>query len=100
MVGAADYYFNDSGWYPRTREIPVYAKASDWVMGELKMCFSSESAGNSELTALVCDAGSMENHTLNVTFWGPLTTERPKLWECERGREVGREREWSITCRL
>lgn len=94
-IGAllVEIYITESGWYPRTREVVVSAKANNRVTGELKMCFSSETPGKDELAYLTCDSGTAENHTLNVTFWGPITTEAPKVWKCERGVT-------SLTCRL
>lgn len=87
------YYFNDSGWYPRTREVTIFAEAAKWVPGELKFCFSSEDPTRSELTSLECDSDTGESHLLNVQFWGTITTERPKVWKCER-------EETSLICKL
>ena len=85
----------DSGWYPRTREVVVFADAAKWVPGELRMCFSSEGSAKDELLSLACeiDRDTGETHTLSVRFWGPITTERPKVWKCQR-------EETSLTCKL
>jgi hypothetical protein len=61
------------------------------------MCFSTDGSIKYELIALGCptnnDKDTGESHTLNVKFWGPITTERPKLWKCQR-------EETSLTCKL
>jgi hypothetical protein len=97
LIGGLNYYFTESGWLPRTREIVVYAEAAKWVPGELRECFSNEGSAKDELLALECpmefEKNADETHTLTVKFWGPITTERPKLWKCER-------EEKSLTCRL
>ena len=82
-----------SGWYPRTREIIVYAEASKWINGELKPCFSKGTPEKSELTSIVCDSDTNESHALNVRFWGSITTDGPKLWKCRRD-------ETSVSCKL
>jgi hypothetical protein len=85
-----------SGWIPRTREVPVYAKASGWVQGEIKTCETFASKQKDELTVLVCDEDDRmldEHHTLQVKFWGPITTDRNKEWKCVREPA-------SLTCRL
>src|SRR6266478_1377098 len=92
---AIAYYFTESGWYPRTREVNVYCKAHDWVNGELQTCYSFKSTdktADGELTALSCSAND-ESHLLNVKFWGPITADGEIIWKCERLT-------FSITCKL
>jgi len=92
-VGCLDGYFTKSGWYPRMREVPVTFKAYTWVAGELKSCYSASSPEKGELALLVCDSNTEETHSMNVKFWGTITTERDKIWKCER-------EETSLTCKL
>src|SRR5216683_7100259 len=40
VVASIDYYFNDSGWYPREREVEVFFKANKWIDGEIQTCYS------------------------------------------------------------
>jgi hypothetical protein len=94
IVVAITYWFvNDSGWMPRTREVNVYAHASNWITGELKICTSSSTEEKNELKYLSCGSELYEIHTLTVKFWGPITTDRDKTWKCER-------MESSLTCKL
>ena len=87
------YYFTESAWFPRTREVPVYANVFTWVTGELKTCYSELTPSKDELAYLVCDAEAKDYHLLKVRFWGTITTEREKSWKCER-------EEASLTCKL
>ena len=89
---AVHYYTNESGWVPRNREIEVYVHASNWVVGELKICRSLPTEDKAELTVLFC-SDDAESHTLKVKFWGPITADRNKMWKCER--EFA-----SLTCKL
>jgi hypothetical protein len=92
MVG---YYVEESGWYPRAREIHVHFKPYQWITGELATCHSYANAQgpkDDELTSLYCSSED-ESHMLRVRFWGPINADRDKLWECER--EVA-----SVTCKL
>jgi hypothetical protein len=85
-----------SGWIPRTREVPVYAKAQTWVQGEIRTCETFASKQTDELTVLVCSEDDRmldEHHTLRVRFWGPILTDRNKEWKCVREPA-------SLTCRL
>jgi hypothetical protein len=85
----------ESGWIPRTREVPVYARVSGWIQGEIKTCETLATKQRGELAVLVCfdDTNLAEHHTLQVKFWGPITTERNKEWKCVRETA-------SLTCRL
>ncbi len=96
VYAVVDEVVGKSGWIPRTREIPVYVKAQDWVRGEIKSCVSFASKERKEIGTLVCDDGSRvldESHVLPVRFWGSITTERNKDWKCTRESA-------SFTCRL
>jgi len=96
LMGAVyvNLYFTESGWFPRTREVSVYVNAFTWVTGEMKTCYSSETAEKGELTFLSCDSGASQDiHLLRVKFWGTITTEKNKVYKC--GRE-----ESSLTCKL
>jgi hypothetical protein len=97
LIAACLYgWVYESGWYPRTREVGVFFVPSKWVVGELKTCYSHPSEQRAELTALFCEnytTSPDEYHLLNVTFWGTITTERDKIWKCERGQS-------SLTCKL
>jgi hypothetical protein len=44
-------------------------------------------------TCNILGAATGETHTLNVKFWGLITTERMKMWKCRR-------EETSLTCNL
>jgi hypothetical protein len=88
-----NYYITESAWFPRTREASVIVKAPAWVIGELRTCISLSTPEKGELTALVCDYNTDEVHSLNVKFWGTITTERDKVWKCER-------EEASLICKL
>jgi hypothetical protein len=90
---AYDWYFNESGWLPRSREVEVLARVSNWVTGELKICVSAATDDKEELKYLTCGNESNESHTLAVKFWGPITTDRDKIWKCQR-------EESSLTCKL
>jgi len=88
-----DWYVTESGWMPRTREIEVYVHASNWVAGELKICHSFSTGRKDELKSLFCANDRNESHTLMVKFWGPITTDRDRIWKCEREQS-------SLTCKL
>jgi hypothetical protein len=87
IVGAVvSGVIEESGWIPRTREISVYLRVTDWMTGEIKTCISAATKEKQELEVLACvdDDTSSEHHTLPVKFWGPITTERRKEWKCVR----------------
>jgi hypothetical protein len=93
IAATIDWYVNDSGWLPRTRDIDVYVRTSDWVTGESKMCSSATTKEKGDLHGLACGDQFRESHTLTVKFWGPITTDRDKIWKCKRD-------ESSFTCYL
>jgi hypothetical protein len=64
-----------------------------WVTGELKTCISNPTPEKADLITLVCDYDTDEVHSLNVKFWGAITTDRFKSWKSER-------EEASLTCKL
>jgi len=84
----ADWYFTDSGWYPREREVAVFFKANQWLDGEIKTCYSGKSTTQydpeAELTAISCPLEGNESHVLRVKFWGPIRADREKVWKCKR----------------
>ena len=90
-----DEIIEKSGWIPRTREVSVYVKSENWMIGEIKPCASLASKEKKEIGVLLCDQDQMlfEPHVLQVKFWGPITTERNKEWKCARESA-------SLTCRL
>jgi hypothetical protein len=53
----ADWYFNESVWYPREREIEVFFKAHQWIEGEIQTCYSGKSnpkAPDNEIKTISC----------------------------------------------
>ena len=91
---AIAYYFIESGWYPRTREVIVYCKAHDWVNGELQICYSSQGeTPDGELATISCSTNRDESHLLRVKFWGPIRADKDRVWKCERLPS-------SLTCKL
>ena len=95
--GLISWYFADSGWYPRQREVQVFFKAHNWIDGEIQTCYSAVTAApktpDGELQAIFCSSEESESHVLKVKFWGPITGEKNKVWKCERFQS-------SMTCRL
>src|SRR5712692_9924085 len=89
------WYFNESGYYPREREVAVFFKAHQWIEGEIQTCYSeaTEKTPDAELTAISCSLEGNEFHVLKVTFWGPIKADKKKIWKCERSRN-------SMSCRL
>ena len=96
-VISLDYYFNESDWYPRKREIEVFFKAHQWIDGEIQTCYSAQSTTpktpDAELTAISCANEQNESHVLNVKFWGPIKADKNKVWKCERSQAT-------MTCKL
>jgi hypothetical protein len=96
IVGGIVYLFvENSGWIPRTREVSVYVKPENWIVGEIKSCASLQSKEKEEIGVLLCDQNQMlfEPHVLQVRFWGPIKPDRNKEWKCTREAA-------SLTCRL
>lgn len=97
LIASVNYYFTESGWYPRTREVNVYFKAQEWVNGELRTCYSfspsDQKTADDELAALFCGTNRDESHLLRVRFWGPIGADKDRTWKCERETS-------SITCKL
>jgi hypothetical protein len=92
----AAYYFNESSWYPREREIEVFFKAHQWIDGEIKTCYSDQSkpSTDGELTFISCGGIELnESHLFRVKFWGPIKADKSKVWKCERSQT-------GMTCRL
>jgi hypothetical protein len=90
VVSLLNWYVNESGWMPRAREVNVYFHS--WITGELKRCHSLSTAGKEELTSLFCANEINESHTFRVKFWGTITTDRDRIWKCER-------EEASVSCK-
>jgi hypothetical protein len=91
-----EYYFNESGWYPRQREIEVFFKAYQWIDGEIKTCYSDQSRTSKtdgELTFISCGFELNESHLFRVKFWGPIKANKNKVWKCERSQSA-------MTCSL
>jgi hypothetical protein len=86
---------SESGWVSRTREVSVYFPSENWLTGEIRTCTSLESKQRQEIGVLLCDHSQTlsEPHTFPVKFWGPITTDRNKIWKCTREAA-------SLTCRL
>jgi hypothetical protein len=90
----ADWYFNDSDWYPREREIEVFFKAHQWIEGEIQTCSSGQSAiPDIEIKTISCSLELNESHVMRVKFLGPIKADKNKVWKCERSQSA-------ITCRL
>lgn len=91
------YYFTDSGWYPREKEVEVFFKAQQWIDGEIQTCYSAQSTTpktpDAEITAISCSFEQTESHVLRVKFWGPIGADRGKVWKCERSQSA-------MTCKL
>jgi hypothetical protein len=83
----------ESGWLPRTREVVMYVRSEQWMMGEQKTCYSFSTKEKTDLDSLYCETDPKESHALNVKFWGAISTERDKIWKCER-------QETSVVCKL
>jgi hypothetical protein len=89
-----EYYFNESGWYPREREIEVFFKAHQWIEGEIQTCSSVKSTTpDDEIKAISCSSEFNESHVLRVKFWGPIKADTYKVWKCERSQTT-------MICRL
>jgi hypothetical protein len=90
-----DWYFTDSKWWPREREIEVYFKANQWVEGEIKTCLSNKTitSHDPEIKTISCSTELNEFHVLKVTFWGPIKADSNKMWKCQRSQS-------SMTCTL
>ncbi len=97
VATSLEYYFNESGWYPREREIEVFFKAHQWIEGEIQTCYYDQSTTpktpDAEVTAISCSNEQNESHLLNVKFWGPIKADKNKVWKCERSQAT-------MTCRL
>jgi hypothetical protein len=91
------WYFDESHWYPREREIPVFFNASQWVEGEIKTCNSGKATTpqdpDAEIKNIFCSLEPNEFHVLKVKFWGPIKADRDKAWKCERSQPI-------MTCSL
>jgi hypothetical protein len=94
-VPIISYYYNESPWYPREREVAVFFEAHQWIEREIRTCYSeaTEKTPDAELTAISCSLEGNEFHVLRVKFWGPIRADRHKAWKCERSQT-------SMTCRL
>jgi len=111
-----DWYVNKSGWMPRTREVDVYFDS--WTTGELKPCYSFSTPGKEGLKSLFCSNNQTtamatalahkyggyavdkdgariddEFHMFRVKFYGAVTTDRDRIWKCEREQA-------SVSCKL
>jgi hypothetical protein len=82
------WYFEESGWYPREREVQVYFKAREWLDGEIQTCYSNayttDKGPGAELKQIVCTFNVDESHVLRVKFWGPIKADKNRVWKCER----------------
>jgi len=96
-ITCIDYYFNESSWYPREREVEVFFKAHQWIDGEIQTCFSVQSTTpktpDAELTTISCSSEKNESHVLRVKFWGQIKADKTKMWRCERSQSA-------MTCSL
>jgi hypothetical protein len=96
-VMCLDWYFDESDWYPREREIEVFFKAHQWIEGEIQTCYSSHEVGrkdpNAEIKVIYCSSEQRESHVLRVKFWGPIKDDKDRVWKCERSPTA-------TTCRL
>ncbi len=94
---SVEYYFNESDWYPREREIEVFFKAHQWIDGEIQTCSSLQSTTpktpDAEVTMISCSSEQNESHVLRVKFWGPIKADKNKAWKCERSQSA-------MTCSL
>jgi hypothetical protein len=92
---SVNYYFNESSWYPREREVEVFFKPHQWIDGEIKTCYSDQTkkTTDGELISISCGFEQDESHVLRVKFYGPIKAEKNKLWKCERSQT-------GMTCRL
>jgi hypothetical protein len=92
-----EYYFNESSWYPREREVEVFFKAHQWIDGEIQTCYSVQSTTpktpDAEVTIISCSYEQNESHVLKVKFWGPIKADKKKVWKCERSQSA-------MTCSL
>lgn len=95
-ISFISWFYEESGWCPKQREVEVFFKAHQWIDGEIQTCYSSVSATvkntDAELTALACSSDT-ESHVLKVTFWGPIRADKNKIWKCERSSTT-------MTCKL
>lgn len=91
------YYFDESRWYPREREVEVFFKAHQWIDGEIQTCHSVKSTTpktpDAEVTMISCSSEQSESHVLRVKFWGPIKADKNKVWKCERSQSA-------MTCSL
>jgi hypothetical protein len=96
-VVSIQYYFTDSGWYPREKEVDVFFKAHEWIDGEIQTCYSAQfttpKTADTEIATIACSFDPSESHVLRVKFWGPIRADRNKVWKCERSQSA-------MTCRL
>lgn len=87
-IATIRWYFTESGWYPREREVEVFFKAHQWIDGEIQTCYSNthttEKTPDAELREIVCSFEGNESHVLRVKFWGPVRADKNKVWRCER----------------
>jgi hypothetical protein len=83
-----DWYFNESDWHPREREIPVFFKANKWVEGEIQTCYSGKTTTpqepDAEVKVISCSFEENEPHVIRVKFLGPIKADSDKEWKCER----------------
>jgi hypothetical protein len=95
-ISFISWFYEESGWYPRQREVQVFFKAHEWIEGEIQTCYSAAEVTakkpDAEVTALACSTET-ESHVLKVTFWGPIKADKGKVWKCERSSTT-------MTCRL
>ena len=82
------WYFDESDWYPREREISVFFKANQWIESEIKTCSSPKATTqkdpDAEIKNIFCTTEPDDFHILKVKFWGPIKADRDKMWKCER----------------
>ena len=67
VIAFVSWYFEESGWCPRQREVPVFFKAHQWIEGEIQTCYSglsvTEKTPDAELTAISCGFEENESHS-------------------------------------
>jgi hypothetical protein len=88
VIVFVSWYFEESGWYPREREVQVYFKAHQWIDGEIQTCYSNmfttDKGPDAELKQIACTFNGDESHVLKVTFWGPIKADKNRTWKCQR----------------
>ena len=92
-----EWYFDESDWYPREREIEVFFKAHQWIEGEIQTCYSPHAVARkgpaAEIKVIYCSSEQNESHVLRVKFWGSIKDDNDRMWKCERSPTI-------MTCRL